>query len=113
MSGTLLVLIVLSVVLFLSILVNVFLLWYHRGLTSRLIFFSENTNILLDMIEEFAQHVRSVYELETFYGDQILHSLLQHAQQLVEDLEKFDEIIYLTEEEEADIDDETEEDGAP
>jgi hypothetical protein len=52
------------------------------------------------MVDEFTEHVRSVYEMETFYGDQTLHGLLQHGSQLIEDLEKFDEIIYLTEEEE-------------
>jgi len=100
MSGSFLIIIVLSVIFLLSISINIFFLWYLTGLTSRLLFFSENTNTLIDMVDEFTEHVRSVYEMETFYGDQTLHGLLQHGSQLIEDLEKFDEIIYLTEEEE-------------
>jgi carboxylesterase type B len=71
--------------------------WYAIRATRTIVYFSENLNDLLDLVENFAIHTKSVYELETFYGDQTLHGLMMHAQDMVEQLEKFDEIIYLTE----------------
>ena len=89
---------ILSVILLFSILINVFFLWYLSNLTKKLMFFSENLNDLLDIIENFTSHIKSVYELETFYGDITLHNLMQHGESVVQQLEKFEDIIYLTEE---------------
>ena len=60
---------------------------------------SENINDLLDTLANYSKHVKSVYGLESFYGDQVLHKLLKHSQEIVEQIETFDEILYLTEEE--------------
>ena len=105
--------VILSLALLLSIGINIFLIWYLMGLTRTVMFFSENLNDLLDIIKDFASHLKSVYELETFYGDETLHSLLQHSQDLVQQFEKFDEIIYLAEEPEEDEMDEQEDDFGP
>ena len=40
----------------------------------------ESTNLL---IQEYVGHVRSVYELEMFYGDATLESLMKHGSSLV------------------------------
>jgi hypothetical protein len=44
------------------------------------------------MIESFASHVQSVYELDTFYGDETLHALLNHAISFNEQLDTFEYI---------------------
>jgi hypothetical protein len=67
-------------------------------------FFSENLNDLLEIVAGFTSHVRSVYGLETFYGDETLLNLMQHGESVVQQLEKFEEIIYLTEDEETNED---------
>ena len=51
------------------------------------------------MINAFAAHAKSVYELESFYGDPTLQHLLQHAISFNEQLETFEYIYSLTEEE--------------
>lgn len=69
------------------------------------------------MTNAFAKHLKAVYELDSFYGDQTLSALLQHAVSFNEQLETFDFIYSLTEteqtEEEATKNDttETEEDS--
>ncbi len=45
------------------------------------------------MIEEFSTHLKSVYELEMFYGDDTLKSLMDHASQLSERLEDLDLVV--------------------
>ena len=47
----------------------------------------------------YAKHLNEVYELETFYGDQTLHSLLEHAVSFNEHIETFEHIYHLIEEE--------------
>ncbi len=83
-----------------SILINVGLLTYVRGALARLLFVSEELGDLQDMIDSFAKHVKRVYELEMFYGDQTLQALMEHAISLNEQLETFEHIYSLTTEDE-------------
>jgi hypothetical protein len=61
---------------------------------------SEELGDLHQMVNAFADHAKSVYELESFYGDTTLQHLLQHAISFSEQLETFEYIYSLTEEEE-------------
>jgi hypothetical protein len=97
--------IILIAVSTLSIFVNVFLFIYTRAILSRLLFISEELGDLQDMTDSFAKHLHSVYEMETFYGDQTLESLLKHAVSYNEQLETFEWIYSLTEEKEQFIND--------
>ncbi len=89
--------IILSAVLFLSVLLNVGLIVYVRAAIIRLLSVSEELGDLQQMTNAFAQHLKIVYELETFYGDETLNSLLHHAVSFNEYLETFEYIYSLTE----------------
>ncbi len=88
-----------------SILSTVFLFIYARAILARLLFVSDELGDLQDMINSFAKHLQSVYELETFYGDQTLQGLLEHAVAFNEQLETFKWIYHITTEEAEDDDD--------
>ena len=90
--------IILSAILFLSVLLNVGLIVYVRGAIVRLLSVSEELGDLQQMTNAFAQHLKTVYELEMFYGDETLNSLLHHAVSFNEYLETFEYIYSLTEE---------------
>jgi hypothetical protein len=60
---------------------------------------SEELGDLQQMVNAFALHLKEVYELETFYGDQTLLGLLNHAISFNEQLETFEYVYSLTEEE--------------
>ena len=81
----------------LSVLVNVGLFVYTRAILARLLFVSEELGDLQGMVDGFAKHLQSVYELETFYGDQTLQGLLEHAVSFNEQLETFEWVYSLTE----------------
>jgi N-methylhydantoinase B/oxoprolinase/acetone carboxylase alpha subunit len=95
--------IIVSAVLFLSILFNIGVFLYARAAVTRLLFVSEELGDLQTMVNAFAKHVKSVYELEMFYGDATLEHLLNHAVSFNEQLETFEHIYSLTEEEEEEI----------
>ncbi len=90
--------IILIVSLAFCIATVVFTTWYSIRLSRTLMYFSENMNDLLDSLDEYSSHVKSVYSLESYYGDQVLHNLLKHSQNIVEQIEMFDDILYLAEE---------------
>ena len=45
-----------------------------------------------ESVDSFKEHLKKVYGLETFYGDQTLKSLLEHTKQLSGDVGDFIEI---------------------
>ena len=101
--------IILSAVLFLSILFNIGIFLYARAAITRLLFVSEELGDFQDMVNAFSKHVKSVYELEMFYGDATLEHLLNHAVSFNEQLETFEHIYSLTEKEEEETNKEEEE----
>jgi len=86
-------------VLFFSVLFNVFLFMYARMAIVRLLAFSEELGDLHQMINSFAVHVKDVYELEMFYGDETLKGLMEHALSFREQIDTFEYIYSLTEQE--------------
>lgn len=84
-------------ILALSLVANIFLIWYTRNTLSNLLYLSENLGSLYELIDNFSTHLQAVYELERFYGDQTLTDLLEHANALREVLEQYEEIFLLTE----------------
>ena len=90
---------ILSIVIALSVLLNVCVFAYARSAISRLLYVSNELGDLKSMIESFSTHTESVYQMEMFYGDQTLESLMEHANSFNEQLETFEYIYSLTEEE--------------
>tara|TARA_R100000152_G_C6715933_1_gene142688 strand:- start:430 stop:843 length:414 start_codon:yes stop_codon:yes gene_type:complete len=90
--------IVLIALLAICLVIIGFAMWYSIRLSKTLMYFSENMNDLLDSLVEYSNHVQSVYGLESYYGDQVLHNLLKHSQNIVEQIEMFDDILHLAEE---------------
>ena len=99
---------ILSAILLISILFNVGVFVYARAAISRLLFVSEELGDLQNMINSFTRHLKAVYELDSFYGDETLNALLQHAISFNEQLETFEFIYSLTEEEGESINDDGE-----
>jgi len=101
--------ITLSVILTLSVLINIGIGLYTRLLIINLLSVSEELGDLQIMAKGFSSHLKSVYELETFYGDDTLKRLLDHAISFDEQMKTFEFIINLTEEDQETDDDYTNE----
>ena len=89
--------IILSAMLVLSVILNLGLFIYARNVVSKLLFVAEELLDLQVMIDGFRIHLTSVYELDSFYGDQTLKHLLDHTNSLNEHLLTFEEIYSLPE----------------
>ena len=99
---------VLGMILTLSLVINVILFMYSRNVTRKLGMIANEMADLRDATTSFANHVRSVYELEMFYGDQTLQALMDHARSFRDYLGEFD-YIYIIEEQEQNDQENTEE----
>jgi hypothetical protein len=92
---------ILSLILLLSLGINALLFVYSRNVAQRLVLISDEIDDMRAAAASFAEHVKNVYELEMFYGDQTLQALMDHARSFREYMEEFD-FIYITDEEEED-----------
>jgi hypothetical protein len=92
---------VITLILIVSLMANVGFFIYTRSILSRLLFVSEELGDLQDMVNNFSRHLRNVYNLDMFYGDQTLGALMEHAISFNEQLETFEFIYSLTTEDDA------------
>jgi|TARA_R100000900_G_scaffold122342_1_gene96849 predicted PurR-regulated permease PerM len=65
-----------------SLVAHAATLWYVVNLVKQIRYYDEELTENTTVINNFTNHLRSVYELETFYGDETLRRLLEHAQDL-------------------------------
>ena len=93
MTNTTLIFLLISV---LSVSLNILLLIYFRRVLGRIYAASEEVSEIFTRLDAFQEHLHSVYELPTFYGDQTLKSLLDHAKGLVEYLSRYEEVYSFT-----------------
>ena len=102
--------ITLSILLFISVIINLVLVWYARRLTKQFLFFTENVGDLETALGSFDSHLRGIHELEMFYGDETLGSLIQHSKAIVDRINEFHDGFSIEEDlEDEDLED-TEED---
>ena len=87
-----------------SLLINLVSFFYIRWLLKAIATMQIQSNDIWNLVSEFKVHLKSVYELEMFYGDETLKSLMDHANQVTENLDEFDSILSI---EEATTNDET------
>ena len=72
---------------------NVFLFLYIRWLLATISTINEENISINEQIMGFVSHIESIHELEMFYGDETLQSLIQHGKTLSENLSGLDLVI--------------------
>lgn len=76
-----------------SLLINVFFLFYIRWLLKTIESVNEDIMSVSILINDFSLHLKNIYELEMFYGDETLGSLMAHSKELIEKIEGIDLIV--------------------
>ena len=76
-----------------SLSVNVIFLFYIRWLLKTIVSINEDISSISQLLIDFSDHVKSVYELEMFYGDETLKSLMEHSKELITKLENIDLVL--------------------
>jgi len=74
--------------------------FYVVALLRKLFFFAENVAELREEVLEFLEHLKALYSMEMFYGDETLKALITHTKHLRDKIENFEDFYSLLYEEE-------------
>ena len=85
------------VCLILSIIGNFFGIWYIRKLLGKVLFVSQNLTDLVDLLSTYCNHLRKIYSMEMFHGDETIQFLIKHTNSLLDILEDYSDIYLMTE----------------
>tara|TARA_R100001082_G_C4362486_1_gene160080 strand:- start:1086 stop:1418 length:333 start_codon:yes stop_codon:yes gene_type:complete len=99
---------IVPVLLYLSALINIGLVWYIRKILIKNNYLEEDIITVSEKLNLFADHLESIYELEMFYGDETLETLLDHSKELINDFVDF-QIQHFEAEEELETEENSEE----
>ena len=89
------IIIIVSVGLILSFALNAILIWYTKESIRKFTFIAENIQDLSNSIEDYSRHLKNVYEMEMFYGDETLKALIDHTRDLATSFGDYDEFYYM------------------
>ena len=96
--------VILSIVLGISLIFNGLFYWYSKQLTSKLAFIYDNIGDVSELIANYRVHLKSVYSMEMFYGDETLQFLMDHTRSIGSLLQDYqDPEFFLEEFEEEDV----------
>jgi hypothetical protein len=70
--------------LIISVLINIVFVLYARWLIQIIRTKEEEVTVVSELVSAYVSHLSSVHEMEMFYGDQTLKSLIDHGKDLVE-----------------------------
>lgn len=79
-------------ILALSILVNVGLVWYLIKILRKFIFISDNLADLFLITKAFQVFVKSMYSMDSFYGEPMIQELVIRIREVSEEIERFRDI---------------------
>ena len=87
----------LIIALLLSIIINFLALWYITKLLAKVLFVSQNLTDLVDLLSTYRNHLKRIYSLDMFHGDETIKFLIQHTNSLLDVLEDYSDIYLMTE----------------
>ena len=81
--------VILSIVLAVSLIFNGLMYWYSRQLTQKLSFIYDNIGDVSELITNYRTHLKSVYSMDMFYGDETLQQLIRHSKDVIDSINRF------------------------
>ena len=66
-----------------SISLNVLFIWYIRRLLQEFVNMSDNVGKTSGILNEFAEHLEKLYDLETSHGDESMKNLIRHSREIL------------------------------
>ena len=79
-----------------SLIVNLFLIWYVVKILRKLVFISENLSDLFLTVRAFEIFVESLYSMDSYNGEPVIQELIHKIKIVVEEIENFREIFEYT-----------------
>ena len=87
----------LTIALIISIIANLFLFWFAREQTTKITYVSQNIGDLVELVSSYSDHIKAIYQLDTYYGDENIKFLFDHTRSLLTVIEEeYSDITSLT-----------------
>ena len=86
----------LGVIFIASVSANIISFWYMRKVLSRFYVASEEASEIFSRLDAYGEHLQSVYDMPTFYGDETLQGLLNHSKETTDFLKKYENVYSFT-----------------
>jgi uncharacterized membrane-anchored protein YhcB (DUF1043 family) len=107
----------LVIALIISLILNVVSIRYSMTCAKKLMIVANNLFSIQDEMEAFRSHVQVIHETEMFYGDTTLQGLINHSNEILGELDRYEDIFslvvddeeYQKEEEDLELEENTEE----
>ena len=79
-----------TIILILSLAINVLLIWYVRKVqVDYILYLRDNLEEFAYMHNQFTEHIDEIYNMEMYFGDQTLVGLLEHSKFVKEQTAEF------------------------
>ena len=72
-------------------MINGLLVWYAIRVLQKLSYVYDNISTIQEINNSFVEHLESVHEMEMYYGDENLKSLIDHSREVINDFIDFQE----------------------
>ena len=86
----------LIIILAISCTAIAFLVWYLRKLLAKFLFISQNLGDLVEVVENYHNHLKQVNNMETYHGDETIEYLMKHTASLLDILEDYRDVYDIT-----------------
>ena len=100
---------ILEILLFVFIVLTFMLAFYSVRLARRMFVVGTNLEALYNMMYAFRTHVEQIHESEMFYGDQTLQALINHSKEMLDEMDKYEDLMQIVAPEQVEGDAEEEE----
>ena len=87
---------VLIIVLLVSIIGNCLTFWYMRRVLPGFIYTSQNLEDLTTLVANYREHLKNIYGMEMYYGDETIKHLMSHTTSLLQILEDYEDVYSIT-----------------
>ena len=88
----------LIIILILSLVLNLLLLWFAREQSTKITYVSQYIGDLVEIIASYRDHLKAIYQLDTYYGDDNIKYLFEHTRSLIQIIEEeYADVTSLTE----------------
>jgi len=81
--------IILGFLMIAALAISIFLAWYARNVIKKLQYTFESIETLDLGLQSFENHLKYIYELEMYYGDETLEKLIAHAKDVTNSFSEF------------------------
>ena len=71
--------------------------WYIYKLMRNLVDVTQEFDNISVILQNFSQHLKTVYDVETYYGDKTLESLINHMKVVDENISSYTNLLVLFE----------------